>query len=145
MEDEAKEMEPRRKRASRGTEEKNYAEAQSEGGPAFKSALMDLEKLSLANAQGQRALASTVWAFAIFPISSGVVKKGLEAGQQYAEGVRKQGRGHNLGVPHPHVVMAMCEALKAAEKTAAEHAAVLGKLLNHTEASPQAVICDIFP
>ena len=66
-----------------------------------------------------------MWDFARGPASCGPVEAGLAAGKLYADEVAKQGRKHGLGMPHPHVCLAVCEKMRDSAKTQGKHNDVL--------------------
>ena len=111
----------------------------------IKQIIIAVEKLALHTAQAQRAICSTVWDFFLGPFSEEPGKRGVHESKRYDVEVKKQGKGHNMGMPHPHVAMATLEGIMESAKTPMESKNVLAEVLKVLNSADQATVADIFP
>ena len=77
-------------------------------------------KLSLQSAQQVRQLAAACWSTFLIVSSASLVKACSAAGQAYNQAVKQKGKGHKLGSPHLHVLLALVEDTASDAKTPAE-------------------------
>lgn len=70
-----------------------------------------LVKAALRSAQAHRTSAAYAMTTFLAPSSWPAIQGALLAGRTYAAAVEEQGRGHQLGPPHPHVACAFLENL----------------------------------
>ena len=110
MEDDAEGLAPKTKDAKMATTRGEEGAGDSSGSRLndgdIRQSIIAVEKLSLHTAQVQRAICSTVWDFLLGPLAELPAKKGVNESRKYDAEVRRQGKGHNMGIPHPHVAMA---------------------------------------
>ena len=102
--------------------------------------IMNLQKLAIQTSQTQRQVLACLFLTILAPQETEFLAAGVGAGRLYHEQVKKAGKGHKLGAPHPHIAVAVIEA--AAKSTAKEeHRNFLQSLLEAWGiTSPQAAI-----
>ena len=91
--------------------------------------LIIMVKSILQNSQSLRSLTSCVWTTWLVPASWVSIKEGKQAARQYADEVKKRGKNHDMGAPHPHILAAfvggLAEQGKKGKEEAKEKAMVL--------------------
>ena len=73
--------------------------------------------MALNQEQRLRAHAASLFDCFLIAATAPFVQAGKEAAQKYSEAVKKHGKGHPYGAPHPHIAM---EAFKAMAENAQE-------------------------
>ena len=94
--------ENKRKKTETETEEKNTND--DEIWTVLVKAVLQLQ-------QSYRAIDSTVWTVYVFPLDFPPVTMAMIAANEYASAVQDEGRGHNLGPSHVHVLMSLLECM----------------------------------
>ena len=85
-------------------------------GDSMQERMRAVEKLVLNTAQRQRQLEAATYDFLLVPKTSSIAKAGQDEAKEYNSIVQKNGKGHGLGSPHTHIVMAMFEQVASAER-----------------------------
>ena len=119
----------------------------SNGEPgSLKEEVRAVQKLALNLDYQMREFGAVLYDTWLTEKSTTIVAAMIEAGQTYNTEVQRKKRGHGLGAPFPHVVLAMIEAMIAAAATLkleATHLAILQDCCSECEKG-QLFISEIF-